>query len=172
MLPTPPFPTGDYCIVPITPLTGQEWAVEVLGNPSWTITEPTQGTYNPQKGCVESNEEFPNLQTVMAAGPTRALHTVSYICIAGPGAEQVDIAVYPPTNAGATKYLGWKGEHFAEGPAIDSGGGHYWYRLVVEWSPFNDPGIDPNSVLYAKTYRAKPNQAKPFQLWAARVKFE
>ena len=171
MLPTPPFSTEDFCLVPITPLTGKQWAAEVLGDPAWTINEPTQGTYNPQEGCVDSNEEFENLQTVIAGGPTKSVHTVSYICLSGPGAHQVDVAFYPPTSGGATKYLGWNGRRFADGPAVPVGG-FYWYRLVVEWSLVDDPGIDPSSVLYAKTYRAEPGQAKPFKLWAARIKFK
>jgi hypothetical protein len=165
--PTPPFAASQYPMTPVTASTGAEWAVNVLDNNAWKLNESVQGRFDASDGGVDSIEEFHGLETVMAAGPTTACDCVSYVCVTGPGAQEVDVAVYPPTSAGATKYLGWKGDHFAEGPAININGA-FWYRLKVQWeSPDDNPNLDPNSVLYAKTYRHQSaDEAQSFKLWA------
>ncbi len=156
--PTPPFSTAAYPMAPVSLRSSAEWAVNVLGNKDWTLRE--YGRFNANDGSMESVEG-----RIKAEGPTNALACVSYICVSGPGAPLVDIGVYPATVAGLRKYQGWQGDHFEEGPAVSSNG-QYWYRLEVQWkAPV--PGQDPNSVLYAGTYRHEGNAPPPsFKLWS------
>jgi hypothetical protein len=168
MNPVPPFPAAAYPMQAVTGTDSTGWAVNLLGNNSWSV-HPSQGTFDPAQGCMNSQEEFEGLQTVMASGPTQMLSCISYVAVSGPGAGEVDVAVYPATVSGATKFEGWQGTDFADGPAV-AVNGIYWYRLHVEWdSPADDPSQDLSSVLYAKTYRHQGGgHAQPFQLWAFR----
>lgn len=167
LFPTPPFSTEKYPLEPVSALTGNEWAIRILGNPTWTLNQETQGKFIEEEQCVESIEEFEGLQTVLVGGSTKELFCVSYICLSGDGATDVDIAVYPSTLDNATKYLGWNGSEFADDPAVEVNG-YYWYRLEVHWaSKFTSPNQDPNSVFYAKTYRySGGGHAPAFKLWA------
>ncbi len=164
-VPTPPFDLGSYPLEPVLAASAEGWAQELLGDGEWTMDPTRGGTFNPSDHSVASVDpgSVPGLMTVMASGPVREVTCDSYICVSGPGASTVDVALYPESLVGGENYLGWTGTSFELGPAIETNG-CYWYRLAVQW---DEPFADPASVFYAKTYRAGGN-GQPFKLWAFR----
>jgi hypothetical protein len=157
----PPFSLLDYPMQPVWAPSGDGWAQQVLGAAGWTLDPRSGGVFNGAEQSVSSVQEQMHLQTVMVQGQTQELSTVSFVCVGGPGAGTVDVAVYPEPVGGNVQYLGWNGSSFVPGPAINVDG-YYWYRLAVAW---RKPFSDPSAVFYAKTYRAGP-VAQPFMLWA------
>ncbi|HMR48037.1 MAG TPA: hypothetical protein PKE40_02180 [Arachnia sp.] len=127
-----------------------------------------RGTLLPEDHGIESILEFGDLQTVVCScdqiGSWPATKVVSYACVTGPGAAFVDVALWPqatpPITGGETKYHGWNGSEFVEGPASVDGSGNYWYRLEIDWSPPLPP-IPGGPTLFAKTYRHKGAEAAP-----------
>lgn len=159
--PGPVFPEPSYPMTPVVATTNAEWASRLFGLDGWDLRPPTQGgSLDVATGAVQSGGDSSTLLAVTAMGASGAVDVVSYVCVGGAGAADVDVAVYPASTAGATKYQGWNGTAFADGPAIPIAG-HYWYRLSLRWAP---PFEDPTSVFYAKTYRTHTPQ--PFTLWA------
>ncbi len=159
--PAPKFPDPAYGMRPVLAQSNDEWAHTLFGAPGWTMDPAREGRLDPASGGVHSIDES-GLLTVIARGSTAAVSGVSYVCVGGPGAGDVDVAVYPPSTNGATQYQGWNGSTFVNGPATPVGG-YYWYRLALTWAePFTDPG----AVFYAKTYRAARGAARPFVVWA------
>jgi hypothetical protein len=161
--PAPPFSLADYPMEPVTAASGNGWAQGLLGNSAWTLDPVDGGLFNPADQSVSSVNppSTPGLLTVLAAGPTQEVDCVSYVCVTGPGASTVDVALYPESLVGGAQYLGWDGSSFELGPAIETNG-CFWYRLAAQWE---EPFPDPSSVFYAKTYRAK-GAGQPFKLWA------
>ncbi|HKF82170.1 MAG TPA: hypothetical protein VKB23_04325 [Solirubrobacterales bacterium] len=162
-VPTPPFDLGSYPLEPVLAASANGWAQELLGDETWTMDPASGGMFNPSDHSVSSVNppSTPGLMTVLASGPVRQVACDSYVCIGGPGASTVDIALYPDSLVGGESYLGWTGTSFEPGPAIETNG-YYWYRLAVQW---DEPFADPMSIFYAKTYRAGGN-GQPFKLWA------
>lgn len=176
--PIPPFSTTTYPMEPVSAGDGDAWSQKLFKSKDngWKIRV---GTFNNERQCVESFNEFDFLQTVIGEvfGNnvfTQPVDVISYVCISGDGAPFVDVAVYPPTVDYQSQYQGWNGTEFSKGPAINVDG-KYWYRMHVKWNPDDDmKGYnsykyrDLNSLLlYAKTYRYTGNGPTPaFQLWA------
>ncbi len=164
--PRPPFDMNQYPLIPITATSGAEWAVKLLGASHWTLSPELGGQFNDREQCMESVDpaNTRGLLTVLVSGPSERIDCVSYVAVGGPGAPQVDVAIYPQSDAGNTKYQGWNGSGWADAPAINTDG-VYWYRLVARWAP---PFGDPNAVFYAKTYRhhSSNGPAQPFKIWA------
>ncbi len=161
--PTPPFSLAEYPMRPVVAVSGGGWAKVLLGASGWTLDPTSGGVFDPADQSVSSVNppNTPGLLTVLTEGPTQEVNCISYICVTGPGASTVNVAVYPPSLVGGADYMGWKGSTFEPGPAIETNGA-YWYRLAVQWE---QPFADPHAVFYAKTYRAK-GPAQPFKLWA------
>ena len=86
---------------------------------------------------------------------------ISTICVDGPGAAAVDVALHPEVRPGQPPYLGWNGQAFAPGPAV-GGSWRYRYRSTVE---YERPVKDMTQTFYAKTYRS-PRNPQPFRIWA------
>lgn len=163
----PVFASPDHDLVPVTATNGSDWGRIVLGgdypDPVSTIdvAYSLRGTFVPRERCVESVLEG-TLQSVVAGGwgawaaLKRSLRTESYICVAGPGAAFVDVQAWPeaqaPVTGRETKYLGWNGSGFSDGPAIPDGAGNYWYRLDIDRVPPHAQ-VMVNCVFFAKTYR-------------------
>jgi len=156
-IPKQPFPDT---INPIEAATANKWAQAILGQLDWDASAARSGTMNTSLQCMESvnDPQVDGLWGVIVSGPVNAVSTTSYICVGGPAARYVDVAVYP-----GGKYLGWNGKAFVAGPAA-SADGFYWYKKEIEWTA---PFSDPRGVFYAKTYRAPEDSAdKRFQVWA------
>ncbi|QSJ16295.1 hypothetical protein JYQ62_31885 [Nostoc sp. UHCC 0702] len=168
-IPKPPFLNTEYQYEPVIANSGNDWAKAVFDCPAWTLNPIEGGIFNSADQCVDSVNppSTKGLLTVLVAGPSTDVNCVSYICVGGPGAGEVDVAIYPESILGGSKYLGWNGSRFVEGPAINSNG-YYWYRLVVQWKK---PYADPNAVFYAKSYRHQGSGAKPFKIWAYKNAF-
>lgn len=163
--PRPPFDLVQYPIVPITANSGAEWALKLLGAPRWTVNPSQGGFFNSTEQAMQSvnPSSTSGLLTVLVSGPSDPIDVTSYIAVGGPGAAEVDVAIYPQSMTGTYKYQGWHGSGWADGPAINTNG-VYWYRLVARWAP---PFADPNAVFYAKTYRHRDSHpAQAFKIWA------
>lgn len=170
--PTPPFSTTDYPMTPISANSGEEWANQLFtaqDNP--LESTGINGSFDPTLQCMKGETDV--LRSVIVYWKYKPVRLVSYVCVSGPGAQYVDVAVYPSANkpsyygGGSPQYQGWNGTEFTDEPAIDTGG-YFWYRLEIEWmAPYLD--ADASLVFYAKTYRyeSKPDEITPeFNLWA------
>lgn len=152
---------------------GIDASSRTVENPiAWTL----EGTLVPGEQCIESFPWSKALQSVVCSCDSIAswpsTRVVSYACVTGPGAEFVDVAVWPqakpPITGTSTDYLGWNGSEFTEGPALADGSGNYWYRLEIDWSPpvAQVPG---RPTFFAKTYRYKgEGHAAPFRIYLFR----
>jgi hypothetical protein len=168
VFPIPPFSLTEYPIMPIGVLTATQWMQQVLN----TSNEPTSeivGKFNSNTQSMESVDpsNTKELLSVIGYFPIQQSDYYSYICVGGPGASEVDVAIFPDQSGAGKQYQGFNGESFTDEPATQING-HYWYRLKVSLSqPF--PSDAANSMtFYAKTYRAERGEAKPFTLWGYR----
>ena len=172
----PVFASPDHDLTPVTGANSTEWMRTVLGGAHPDVAGAADGlpyslvgTFVLREQTVHSvldvNLQAVIFETVGARG--LRLRTESYICVSGPGAPYVDVAVWPnaqPPHAGSeTKYLGWKGSEFAAGAALPDASGNYWYRLDIDWG---SPATDDRCLFFAKTYRYSGDTPPPFKIAA------
>ncbi|MBL4704318.1 MAG: hypothetical protein JKY54_07345 [Flavobacteriales bacterium] len=161
--PSPPFNRKDYPIMPLLASDSKEWFQQVFDTPN----EPNgvcRGSFKRNNQYIKSTDDNGSgYLSVVGSFPIEPREFYSYICVGGPGASTVDIAILPGQN-GNQEYQGWNGEQFVDEPAIEVNQ-VYWYRLKMNLSePF--PGSTSKMVFFAKTYRAKQGEGKEFWLWA------
>ncbi len=167
----PKFGHDEFPMTPIEAINGENWFQKVM-NTSDNTTDSYTGIFDIKSQWMASEYGINGVKMheVVAYFPAQSNHYVSYVCVysggvAFPGgAEYVDVSTQPNEKAGSSKYKGWNGTDFVDGPA-KSENGFYWYRkeIFVDSSLAISAGY---SAFYAKTYRAQEKPLKMFMLWA------
>lgn len=171
--PTPPVDTNfDTDLDLVTAESSDEWCRDVLGLENASFRKGgesykyDEGRFNADWQCAESFSAGSRAYYIIIEGDRvpYAVDMVSYIALAGDGADTVGIYLSPSNGDGQTWYEGWDGRNWVEGSAtaveVD---GFYWYRLHITWPN----GVDSYRMeLY--TYPEDRVSHKPFRMWAFR----
>jgi hypothetical protein len=178
--PRPPFDLSRYPIEPVTAQSRDEWARRLFGKKTWVLDMKYGGRWDEDRQCMESvqyKEDAPMVKgrpmVVEVYGPKRDISCVSYICVGGPGAEDVDVACIQFiiisgkfVTTDITKYRGWNGSVFADVPAVPhtvADEDYYWYRLDVRWA-WSDRNT--NFIAFTSDRHKGSSPPRPFKLWA------